>query len=368
MSRREILGDHDGTLGRVAVRDGKALCDLYLEDTQHPDLSGAVVNARVTRVFPAHNTALVSFGKDQTGYATGLKTPREGDYLVLQVKAEAHDGKQATLNGDLVLPGRFLMHVPQGKGLTCSRRLNQDKAAELRARLAPLLAEHQGGWIARAASYEASMACLTQEITYLSSLNAQIGAAQDMPHILLPAPTALQRAIIDHGTADIASISLAARDDADKLIPWLSRFAPDLLDRLDTKTRPDSNWIDSQTERLTSPAVPLQTRASLMIEPTAALTAIDVNGGEESNVLRTNLLAVTEIARHIRWRNLGGMIVIDFIRMTKAADRDKILRTLRAATADDPARVEIFGFTKLGLVEMTRTRRGRPLKDIWHGR
>ncbi|MDD5587362.1 MAG: ribonuclease E/G, partial [Alphaproteobacteria bacterium] len=122
--------------------------------------------------------------------------------------------------------------------------------------------------------------------------------------------------------------------------------------------------LDDIIDGLGQSTVELPGGGSIIIEQTEALVAIDVNGGETQNVLAVNLQAVKEIARQIRWRNLSGIIVIDALKMKQRPDKAKVLNALAKATANDPAGVQVFGLTKLGLIEMTRTRRGISISDV----
>ncbi|HAX90589.1 MAG TPA: ribonuclease E, partial [Rhodospirillaceae bacterium] len=122
--------------------------------------------------------------------------------------------------------------------------------------------------------------------------------------------------------------------------------------------------LDEMIDALLAPVVPLTGGANLIIEPTAALVAIDVNGGASGNPTATNLLAVREVARQIRLRNLGGIIVIDCLKMTSRADASKVVNAFERVAASDPAGIHCYGLNKLGLLEATRTRRGQPLSSV----
>ncbi len=179
--------------------------------------------------------------------------------------------------------------------------------------------------------------------------------------ILAPPPTAWQCALADIGDEKIAALTFAEREDylaCQRLAPTLAHALRPLAKE---KVHPE---LDEQIESLIQARVALPNGASLVIEATEALTAIDVNGGESGNALAVNLLAVKEAARQIRLRNIGGIIILDCLKTKERADKAKVLNALTRATADDPAGAQIFGMTKLGLIELTRTRRGLSLDEV----
>jgi ribonuclease G len=175
--------------------------------------------------------------------------------------------------------------------------------------------------------------------------------------VLVDPPRPWERAIEEAKGAVLTSIVFAEREDRLACATWLAPNAPKILPALQPVAKesvhPD---LDDILDTLRQPVVTLPGGGDIVIEQTEALVAIDVNGGETHNALAVNLQAVKEIARQIRWRNLSGIIVIDALKMKQRTDKAKVLNALAKFTADDPAGVQVFGMTKLGLIEMTRSR------------
>ncbi len=346
----------DGHAVAAIMRDGM-VSDLITQDAAHPDLSGTVVQATVMRSLPGQKAAIISWGKAK-GYASPFRDKRAGDKFLLQVKANAHAGKLPSLNADISLPGRFLVYLPLGSGINVSRRLEKTVAAKLKHGLSGIL--KSGGWVIRDAARQAADAQLTQEAKYLQGLWSGKGAGP----VCIQPPGVAQRAVIEHqGIDNIVVTDKAACKD---LQAWLRQAAPDLVDNTAfVKTTPID--LADLIDTLRSSRIDLPGGGGMVIETTAALTAIDINAGDRGDYLQVNLQAAAELARHLRLRNIGGMIVADFIRLTKPADRERLLQKLRAVVAEDPAGVEVMGFSRLGLVELVRPRRGQSLAEVFGG-
>ncbi len=343
---------HDGLLWAV-VMDGKDVTDIYAERVAEPDLTGALVRAKVVRVLPGQHAAIVRWGQEREGYWSDAKNIRAGDWATLQVKSGAWGDKLPQLTHDITLPGRFLIHLPFGKSVKKSRR------AGTVAALPPGL---PGGWIIRRHAAQAMAEQLQHEAAALVHQGDSLRTQPDDATILSLRPV-WQRALQDHG-AELRTITVADAATARAVRGWLEIWAPDLTSHL----RQGDGVIDSDelcrnalTARLTLPR-----GVSLSLELTRAFWACDIDAGAMQNHLQANILALRELARQMRLRNMGGMIVVDCISLRTVAERQNLLKAARAAVADDPAGVEIFGLTKLGLLEMTRQRRGANLTELCH--
>ncbi len=201
---------------------------------------------------------------------------------------------------------------------------------------------------------------LTGDKAWPASLCADVppGAALGL---LFPPPSGWERALTPTARARLGGIAFASSEDAD-LFARQEAANPAWLERLEkADVAAFTARLDEAEEALSQPVVPLPSGGSLVIESTEALVAIDVNAGENANPLAANILAAREAARQIRLRQLGGIIIMDALKMAGRTDRDKFLTALKDSVADDPAGVQVFGLTKLGLVEMTRRRLGPPL-------
>ncbi|WP_158045034.1 ribonuclease E/G [Skermanella pratensis] len=376
----EILIDRSGPLLRAAVVEDGRLTDLHIDTTDRQSRLGEVVLGRVDRIVTALNGAFVDIGGAagllnnadlRTAAPASRKAARAGTALragqpvLVQVKAEPGGGKGPSLTMDVTLPGRFLVMTPFKPGISISRRLAQGDA---RGRLSQMISEITGGlgggWIVRGSALGVEPGTLAAEAESLAvawrGIERQTTATP--PVTLRPGPTATVRAVIENGGRPIAGITVADPSLRDELAACAPDLAP--LIRIESGALFDRYDLEGEFLRLTEREVPLPGGGSLVIDRTEALTVIDVNGGERPNALATNLDAVTEIARQLRLRNVGGIVIVDFINMASRADAERVLDGLTRATADDPAGVNVYGMSKLGLVELTRSRRGPPLADL----
>lgn len=388
---RALHIDRSGPLARAAVlRDGE-LSDLHLDRLDRPAWLGSLRLGRVVRVVAGLDAAFVEIGDRLPGLLNAadvrpLPSGRErrearigqllrtGQTVLVQVKADAHGDKGAVLTMDVTLPGRFLVHAPLGSGLHLSRRLGRGpERARMQATLRDLLPA-EGGWIVRADAAAADPGLLALEAESLWADWRQAARAAEgagAPALLLPAPTAPVRALLEFGGAGFDTIRVEGAESLAEVRAWCRDRAPDLeplvrphVARLSLFEEGDlAGAIAALAER----RVPLAQGGSLVIERTEALTVIDVNGGERGNPLSTNLDAAREIARQLRLRNVGGIVVVDFVNMAAAADREHLLLTLTQAVSEDPAGTHVYGLSKLGLMEMTRARRGPPVADLLAG-
>ena len=325
--------------------DGRAV-DLRVDRLDRPTLEDGVFLARVEQFLKNRNAALVSlgaFGRGMLAAADARPVPsperplgailRAGQPIIVQVKADPVGDKAATVTMDVVLTGRLLACAPLGRGVAVSRRLAADAAARqaLRDGLARR-APREVGWIIRAAAASATETALDAEAARLLALWREAATAGQggEPRLLRPPPDALER----------------------------------LQTAYDAPTPPPPPGFDFNTllATLTRPQVALPNGGRLIIEPTAALTAVDVDGGA-GDALSVNLAAADELARQLRLRNLGGVVMADFIRLKARGDQERLLARLRAAVADDPMQTDVYGLTRLGLAELTRARRGRGLAE-----
>ncbi|MEE3623808.1 ribonuclease E/G [Nitrospirillum sp. BR 11752] len=313
--------------------------------------------------------------------------------MIVQVKADPVAAKGALLSMDVALPGRFLVHTPLAAGIHVSKRLGQGaSAAAERARLTTVVRDAvpaggrggpggwAGGWIVRAAAAAVPAVWLAQEAEALALDWRGVARAGDgPPAVLLPAPHAGIRALMEQTGQPVDAIlvddrAASGQDLYAELRRWCDDRAGDLLPVLRRASTGlplfDGGDLDGAIAKLLRPRVPLfgakagGATGSLVIERTEALTVIDVNGGEKGDPLAVNLAAVPEIARQLRLRNVGGIVVVDFINLSRPPDRERLILALTGAVADDPGNTQVYGMSRLGLVEMTRQRRGPSLLDL----
>lgn len=395
-SGSEILIDRNGPLTRAAVLTGGRLTDLYIDHAERPSLLGHVFLGRVERIATGLDGAFVDLGTGKSGLLSALDARgpqgrpkakgerignllRTGQTVLVQVKTDATGAKGPSLTMDITLPGRFLVHAPLGRDVAVSKRLGSGpERTELARRIQDIAPG--AGWIVRAGAATAPDGLLAAESDALHLAWRSIRDAAERgggPSLLLTGPDAPRRALIEHGggvpSRIIVDDAALARDLAD----WCADRAPDLEGRVEPfdarllATPSDSRQrlfdlrdLDAEIDTLLGTRVPLSGGGSLVIERTEAMTVVDVNAGERGNPLDVNLEAAAEIARQLRLRNAGGIVVVDFVNMRNRGDAERLLNALSRAVEDDPAQTQVYGLSKLGLVEMTRARRGTALAEL----
>lgn len=395
---RALLIDTVGTLRRAALLTDGELTDLYVDRIDRPSLAGAVILGRVARVAAGMDSAFIDIGQARPGLlpasdvraapgAPPLPRPKKGmDHgigtvlkagqpVLVQVRADPVGGKGALLSMDVTLPGRYTIHTPLASGIHVSRRIagGGPDAAAHRQRLTALIrgVAPQDGWVVRAAALTADPDVLVAEVEGLAgawrAVHAQASSAT-APALILPPPIAPVRALIEQTGQPVDRIQIEGGDLLLALKRWAADVAPDLPGLMTPYVGRgrlfDEGDIDGALSGLLDRYVPLAQGGSLIIERTEALTVIDVNGGDRGDPLSVNLSAVPEIARQLRLRNVGGVVVVDFITLKRPADQERLLLALSGAVADDPGNTQVYGMSRLGLVELTRQRRGPSLLDL----
>lgn len=388
----ELLIDRRGPLLRAATVEDGALTDLQVDGAGRPSLLGGLFLGRVERIVPGLEAAFVDIGQGRPGLlaaadvrlpgagtrkeARGGRRPigsllRGGQAVLVQVKAEPGGAKGPTLTMDVSLPGRFLVMTPLSPGISVSRRFGRgEERQRLVARVEEAVAS--GGWIVRAGAAAAAPGLIEAEAEWLSlawrDVEAAVAGGRPAPACLRPPPDAALRAVVEQGMRGLDAILVEDAGAHAALAAWCREAAPDLAPRLALHRGPEPLFerfdLDGEIAGLAERVVPLRGGGSIVIDRTEAMTVVDVNGGERANPLATNLEAARQVARQLRLRNLGGIVVVDFIDMRGPGDRERLLAELTDAVAGDPVAVEVYGMTRLGLIEMTRARRGPPVPDL----
>ncbi len=356
----EILYSWGPGENRLAlVRDGR-LADLVLA---RPDLlAGAVVLGRVVEVAPKLGAVFIDVGQDKPAFLQG-KGLTQGVMVLAQVKADAQGGKGATLTTDISLAGRFLSWSPGRPGLVVSRKLSEEKRERLLERLSPLVAEDEGV-IVRTHAATAGDGVLEAEIATLRGQWQAILAAQAQGRApaVLWRPDPLLRLL-----ADNPGVSRVLVDDAVLLAGARACFDGPVEHYRDGPLFDLYDAEDAIAAAL-DPVVPLACGGRVTIEPMAALTAIDVDSGGAS-AIEANAQAVAVIARQLRLRNIAGQIVVDFVSTGKGkGPLFKLVASLKQAVARDAVATHVIGVTPLGLVELTRERKGPSLAELTQDR
>jgi ribonuclease G len=304
---------------------------------------------------------------------------KKGQVLPVQVTKEPISTKGCRVTAQISLPGRFLVYMPYASKVGVSRKIeNKEQRARLREMVSKLLPRDEGGVIVRTVAEGVTEEHFRREIESLTARWRRINRKKTFIRrapALLERETSLTRGLIrDVFSSKVDALWVDSRELFNEIEQYLSQVDPELLSRVHLYAEPtplfDKFDIESEIRDLFKARVELPTGGSLVIQPTEALVSIDVNTGRytgkkdpEKTILRTNLEAAREIARQIRLRDIGGIIVCDFIDMESRGNRDKVLQELRTHLGRDRARTKALAVSELGLVEMTR-QRVRP--SLWH--
>ena len=304
---------------------------------------------------------------------------KKGQSLPVQVTKEPIGTKGCRVTAQISLPGRFLVYMPYASKVGVSRKIeSREQRAKLREMVSKLLPKDAGGVIVRTVAEGVTEDHFRREIESLLGLWKKINRKKTFVRrapALLQRETSLTRGIIrDLFSAKVDALYVDMKELYNEIEQYLQQIDPELMSRVHLYTDPtplfDKFDVESEIRDLFKARVELPTGGSLVIQPTEALISIDVNTGRytgkkdpEKTILRTNLEAAREIARQIRLRDIGGIIVCDFIDMESRSNRDKVLQELRTHLGRDRARTKALAVSELGLVEMTR-QRVRP--SLWH--
>ena len=373
---------------RVAVIQQGVVQELHVERTTGRGLVGNTYLGVVSRVLPGMQSAFVQIGLDRAAFlhvadiwehrqAGAEPRPIErllhdGQHVLVQVIKDPIGTKGARLSTQISVAGRLLVYLPQECHIGISQRIEDEaERAQLRERLQQLLpAGETGGFIIRTMAETASDRELTSDIDYLRRVWAGIqerSKAVSAPALLYQDLDLAHRVLRDFANEQTERILVDSRETCQKLQAFASDYSFGFVDRIQhySGERPlfDLYGIEEEIERALARRVPLKSGGYLIIDQTEALTTVDVNTGGfvggrnfDDTIFKTNLEAAHVIARQLRLRNLGGIIIVDFIDMENATHRDAVLTEFRKALALDRTRVTVNGFTALGLVEMTRKR------------
>jgi ribonuclease G len=382
---------------RVALMLQGAVQELHIERTGGRGIVGNIYLGRVVRVLPGMQSAFIEIGLERTaflhvadicGEKNGNARPierllAEGETLMVQALKDPIGTKGARLSTQISIAGRLLVYLPQEKHIGISQKIEDEAGRErLRARIQSLLPpDEAGGFIVRTMAEKATDAELAADIAYLRRLwqeirhRAQNASAPAMLHHDL---TLAQRVLRDLAGPKTARIVVDSRENFQKLSAFAHEYMPQLAPLLAhyTGERPlfDLYAVEDEIQKALARRVDLKSGGYLIIDQTEALTTIDVNTGAfvgtrnsgnfDDTIFKTNLEAAQTIARQLRLRNLGGIIIADFIDMESPEHRNAVLAELNKALARDHTRITVNGFTQLGLVEMTRKRTRESLAQI----
>ena len=380
---------------RVAVMEQGVLQEIHVERASARGLVGNIYLGRVARVLPGMQSAFIDIGLERAaflhvgdifGARNGGEELRpierllsEGQALMVQVSKDPIGTKGARLTTQIGIAGRLLVHLPQEKHIGVSQRIeDESERTQLRERLSSLLPTHDGGFILRTVAESASDKELLDDSQYLIRLwaNLREGSLKAAaPSLLYQDLSLALRVMRDFITEETERVVVDSRETLQKLHEFCSLYCPAAEAALEhyTGDRPlfDLFGVEEEIVRALSRRVDLKSGGYLVIDQTEALTTVDVNTGAfvgnrnfDETIFRTNLEAAQAIARQLRLRNLGGIIIADFIDMETAEHREQVLAEFRKALARDRTRLTVNGFTTLGLVELTRKRTRESLAHV----
>ncbi|MDR2818616.1 MAG: Rne/Rng family ribonuclease [Endomicrobium sp.] len=376
---------------KVAVLEDGKLFDLFIERRESEKNLNNIYKGSVQNIVPALGSAFIDIGFGKSAYLgvddiiAQLKEKnienmiKVGQDVMVQVYKEPISTKGPKVTMDISLPGRLLVYMPFSNNIGVSKNIGDEKEHDrLKSIITEIKKDIPGGIIVRTEAEDADEYEIRNEIKYLTRLWASIVSrfndAKPMSLIHKDLGVVFQT-IRDYFSDNVSLMHIDSTREFRDVTEFVKIVSPELLNRI---VLYDGNvpifkayGIEEEIKRLRSNKTKLQSGGYLIIQEAESLCAIDVNSGkftaktsQEDTATVTNIEAASEIARQLRLRNIGGIIVIDFIDMKKAANRQKILEKLREATKGDKAKIKIWPITKLGLIEMTRQRKRESLFSL----
>jgi ribonuclease G len=397
----EILINASSHEARAAVVESGVLQEVFLERASRRGLISNIYRGRVSRVLPGMQAAFIDIGMERTAFLhaadifdprhadTGIEPPHteniralvsEGNEILVQVVKDPLGTKGARLTTFMTLPSRYLVYMPKGRGVGVSARV-EDEAERERLRSAVqagVLPDEDAGFIVRTAAEDAPAEALRADMIYLRKLwefVRQKGLRTEpgnLVHADLPLHLRVLRDLMRPGVERVLIDQASAHRE---MTEFAAAFMPAALPRIELyeEARPvfELHHVEEEIQKALERKVTLKSGGYVIIDQTEAMTTIDVNTGAfvghrnlEETIFRTNLEAAVTIARQLRLRNLGGIIIIDFIDMEESEHRRQVIQALEKALQDDHVKTNISSVSPLGLVEMTRKRTRESLEHL----
>ena len=393
-----LIEDLDGSLWSAAIDKKNKIQNLEIDPYSEIIRWGSLYMGKVGRIDKAHDTAYIDLGFGFEGILylkdvriDGAPAPKSkkigqvlspGQMIMVQVKTPHNpsgddDGegnnKVSKISMDIALQGRYLIYTPYASENRISKRIiDKDLRKDLKSMLKSVKDIH--GCILRASAANCQTDVLVNEGKILKAIWENLieydGEAE--PTLLMMGPNAVQRTLGDLAANRIGKIYVSTMDIFSETEEWCDLFAPDLMTKIEPKaaenTRSGMGLFEvydliGQFENLLKPYVILPSGGVIIIEETAAMTVVDVNSGADKNILNVNLEAAVEISRQLRIRNIGGIVMADFINMNSKSQREKVLQELEKSFVNDPCTSQCHGITELGVFEISRQRRTPTLAE-----
>jgi len=399
-----IIDERHGALWAAAVDQKRKLFALECDTPGEEIRWGSIFLGKVETIDKKLDACWVNLGGDLMGlmprkeWPDPNKDPHAGDLLIVQAKtgvtqnqtpADEQDlmrkvsiePKVTRLSTDITLPGRYLIYAVKEADNRLSRRIHDQKLRRQMLHMLSELKEDLHGCILRAAAESIQTDILKKEGLYLQSLWEKLqkqAKGHQTAHELMKGPNAIDRILSDMASCMIESIEVAILEHLNKAEAWCGTFAPDLMTKIEPVQIKNAAEdfalfhhydLEDQIEDLLQPYILLPDGGNIIMQETAALLAVDINrGGDQVNSnLELNRLAAKEIGRQLRLRNLGGIVIVDFLKTKSKSDEGIIIAALEDSVAADACTVQIHGLTGLGLMELTRQRRLPTLRDRIRG-
>lgn len=401
--RKEILVSIDNEETRAAVLEDGRLMEIYIERPLNQRIVGNIYKGRVENVLPGMQAAFVNVGLERNAflyvddaYPAGHDEGDEdlpddvrnlsindllrvGQEVIVQVVKEPVGTKGARVTRNLTIPGRFLVLMPHVEYVGVSRRIQDDQERSRLKSLAYKIKPRELGVIVRTVAEGRGDTELTRDMKFLNKVWNDLlrrSRRNSAPCLVHKDLGLVYRMVRDFLSEEIDAVYIDGRNEYQKVTDLVQDFAPDLKGRINFFQNKDRSLfefygVNEELEKALKKKVWLKSGGYIVIDQTEALTAIDVNTGKyvgrdelESTVFKTNMEAAVEIARQVRLRDIGGIIIIDFIDMQSGGHRQQVVRTLDRALEKDRTKATVLGLTQLGLVEMTRKKGRKNLEDM----
>jgi ribonuclease G len=392
---QEILVNVTPREVRVALLENSILQEVHIERSLHQGLLGNIYKGRVNRLLPGIQAAFVDIGLDRSAFLhisdMGIQLESNNgdfskidirDYLVagkeilVQVYKDPIGSKGARLTTQFTIPSRFLVLTPGTFDIGVSQKITND--AERERMLNMITPGLKGGYIFRTVAEGVSLAEIEKDKAFLDTLWAEVDAhirkvkATELVYAEIPIVLRVLRDLVGY---EVEKIRVDHAESVHDMQKFAALYVPALVDKIEyyDNDRPlfDAYAIEEELQKALQRHVPLKSGGHLVFDQTEAMTTIDVNTGsylgrsnQEQTIFKTNLEAIDVIARQVRLRNLGGIIIIDFIDMYDASHKENLLQSLAAALAKDSSKTQISELSSLGLVQMTRKRSRESLEHI----
>ena len=378
VEKRQMLISTEGGTTKIAVLEGPILVEYYTTQSKSQSLAGNVYLGKVKNILPGMEAAFVNFGKEKNGvlYVTDINRKNSNEKIenlikvdqeiVVQVVKDAMGEKGARLTGQVSFPGRFLVLIPNAKTKGISRRLQEDERSRLDS-IIRRIKPNGFGLIVRTAAEGATEDALKDDIERLLNQWNQVQEKKDRvaPSLIHEEPDISIRVVREHLSSEYKKLLIDNEKLHNSIKDYLNETSHELIDLIEQYSDElplfDRYHIDDQVKKALDRKVWLPSGGHLVIDRTEALTVIDVNTGKfvgknslDETVYKNNLEAAEEIARQLRLRDIGGIIVIDFIDMISLNKQQNLINKFREELAKDKTRTQVFDVSRLGLVEMTR--------------